>query len=294
MSAPAPLFYLFTTTDFLSPRSHELERHIAALRESETELGAGAIRSFILLQRASDADVEAFRQKAPSFMTVVGSPQRMSLSAARNVLLNLFAQEAGDTVSPDAIGAFPDDDAWYPPGALATLRKVFADAPQLDLAFCRYGSQPQPAGDLSAQLRPASLDEAVKNASSNTIFLRSGLLRDLGGFDENLGLGTPSGGGEDTDYAIRAYFGAKDVVYLDVQMIGHRDKIVEKRQEYFLGSLLAIAKNRGLGPAANRQYLRKIAVGVYYLLRRRMSLSTLVSAVRASLSTTKLRYGIAE
>lgn len=65
------------------------------------------------------------------------------------------------------------------------------------------------------------------------MFLRASLAAQLGHFDETLGLGTPAGSGEDTDYAMRAWHMARRTLYYDAPLIGHRDKDMAGRTRYY-------------------------------------------------------------
>ena len=56
------------------------------------------------------------------------------------------------------------------------------------------------------------------------MFVRGKLIQSGAVFDEGLGVGTPIGGAEDTEFALRAHILATQTMYLDAAVIGHRDK----------------------------------------------------------------------
>jgi hypothetical protein len=87
-------------------------------------------------------------------------------------------------------------------------------------------------------------------------------------FDEQLGVGTPVGGAEDTEFALCAYFLGTQAMYFDAAVVGHRDKSAELRARYYRGGLVAIAtharkKKRGVVV----ELIRKVAVGAWLTLR---------------------------
>jgi hypothetical protein len=171
--------------------------------------------------------------------------------------------------------AFPDDDCWYPPGFLGQVAGLFERHAELDFWFCRYASNPSPAS-LAADPRDATLADMVRNASSNTMFMRGRLVKAIGEFDEGLGVGTPLGGAEDLDYVLRARRKARRAAYCDAALVGHRDKSRELLARYYASSLLVLARYADAAP----EFYRKIAVGFYYALRRRMTLADLGRALR--------------
>jgi glycosyltransferase involved in cell wall biosynthesis len=120
------------------------------------------------------------------------------LARARNAGLAL--------VEADLVG-FPDDDCAYPADLLERVAARFAADPGLDgltgrTADARGGSSARWPRQAAALGR----DTVWHGGNSATTFLRAGLVRRVGSFDERLGLGagTPWASGEDTDYLIRA------------------------------------------------------------------------------------------
>lgn len=267
-----PAVVMFSTCDMQGARSDELQRMIRSVEAVRQKPHQPAIILHLLLQRA--AEVPGF---IPDWVCVQTIPGRVSLSKARNMLI---ARALQDGLDDQAVVTFPDDDAWYPAGVLEHILSRFAAEPMLDLWFCRYGLVP--ALDPAVAERAATLQTVLSYASSNTIVIRGQLLKQLGSFDENLGVGTAAGGGEDTEFASRAYHGARHTRFLDVKAIGHREIDRRIKVRYYAGSLQAIAQNRRLSREAAVALARKLLVGCAYVSRRQMKARELVSVVRTA------------
>lgn len=123
---------------------------------------------------------------------------KKGLSRGRNVAI--------DKIDGDIV-AFPDDDCWYGKRTLSQVVKLFKKT-NLDGVTVKSIDKD---GKLSAgkeSINRLLIDKRnVWNyAISYTMFLRAEVIRSIGYFDEELGVGagTPWGSGEETDYLIRA------------------------------------------------------------------------------------------
>lgn len=267
-------YLLLTTADTLSDRLPEVGRLLDSVDRSRAAR-EGRVTHILLWQRAKPGDALPYADRYP-WLTVLSTPDRVALSKARNMLL--AHPVAAAALAQDGIVAYPDDDAWYPDGFLEKCDEVFS-GPDVGLFFCRYASKPTPVATEHAAVRTASLPDVVAAASSNTIILRTAVAARIGGFDERLGVGTEMGSGEDTDYAFRAFCAAKERVWIDARLVGHRDPVKEMRVRYFNGDLFVLARY-ATSLTGLRLFGRKALVGIYYLATRRMA----VSQFRAALS----------
>jgi hypothetical protein len=269
---------MISTTDALGGRADLLERMLSSV---ETFANAAPLVSqhlLMLVQRA-DCPEQAAGLRPFAFLDAIATSRRLSLSAARNLLI-----ERGRTFGlfhEHSVVLFPDDDCWYPEGALQRITNAFATSPDLDLWFCRYSSSPESMSGYAE--RPARIADVVRMASSNTLVVRGHLLAGGLRFDETLGVGTPDNGGEDTAFAIAAFGRSRNARVLDGPCIGHRDPDREFVARYYRGALLAIARNLDV-PGTWFEMLRKLAVGAVLMLQRRLDVWNFASSTTAALA----------
>ena len=272
---------LLTTCDMGGKRSGELERLMRSVSAAVADTGL-RIRHFLLLQRCGD---NTSVPPLPSHAEVLKIPHRVSLSAARNMLLKRAI--ANGVLNRSRWLAFPDDDAWYPAGLLKSVDTLFELQPELDIFICKYASGPHTLATLPAGVGAAfvpSTRQFVANVSSNTLMMRTELALSTGYFDERLGIGAPISGGEDLDFALRAYTrGCRKALLFSAELVGHRDRMVWVRSRYYAGSLFALCRC-SRNAAVAKEALRKILVGFYLLLRHELTLGEWVSGSRTGLS----------
>jgi hypothetical protein len=253
-----------------------LDRLLGSLDRAINVLPNDNLRLILLVQNCPEGSLQSLAADWPSFVAPISIPNIVSLSAARNMLLG-EAERSGQLKAAEMI-AYPDDDCWYPAETLRTIVDRFRTCPDLDFLFCRYASNPLASGIEPGMILPAQARHVVRNASSNTIFFRGHVVRAIGGFDETLGVGTPNNGGEDVEYAIRAYLNAQKTDYVDAEIVGHRDRDSGLRAKYYRGALLAIGRHAFEDVGIAWEYLRKIAVGVVLTLRGEVKLGDFIGS----------------
>ncbi|CAI8724650.1 glycosyltransferase family 2 protein [Methylocaldum szegediense] len=273
---------LFTTSDSAGGRQDELERMVRSVERAITKSGLRVVQYLLLQRHTPGQPLPAL----PDYIRVTTIPDRVSLSKARNLLFDLAHKDR--LFERSLMVAFPDDDAWYPEGTLETMLALFAQDASLDLAICKYSSSPSVLPSLPLELRtprPASTRAFVANASSNTLFMRASRVAQTGYFDESLGVGAPINGGEDLDYALRAYVSAGErAVWFDAPLVGHRDPHRWLIGHYYAGSLYALARSAALSRGVALQAMRKVLVGIYLLLRRELAWPAFSRALRLAQS----------
>jgi hypothetical protein len=277
---------LISTSDVDAGRTEVLDRMLRSVEAAvETMRPHVSIKVLLLLQKCPEYHYWTVSKTLPPFVQAIPATETLSLSAARNLLLS-YASSNGIIDSKTVVG-FPDDDCWYPHGTLEMIVRLFARSSQLGLWFCRYSSKPVPVDEACRALRAASARDVVREASSNTIFVRGRVLRDDAVFDETLGVGTVNGGGEDTEFALRAYLSSDQSVYLPAPVVGHRDKTPQLRPKYYRGGLIALARHARQQPRIGYELLRKLAVGLYLVLTRQLPIAGFRTAVAAALKSRR-------
>jgi len=272
---------LFATCVVSAERLIALERLLRSLETAARNLaGRADVELSLLIQGSAAPEGDGIALSTPAFVKTSRTPEVVPLSVARNRLLD--AASRARAFDDDCLVAFPDDDCWYPEGALEKVVEAFVGDPSLDFWFCRYGSSPTPVAEVDfAAAAPAKLRHVVRNAASITIFFRGGLFAALGGFDEDLGLGTRHPGGEDVDIAIAAWLRARRSRFLDEALIGHLDKSRNRRNRgrNFEAGLVMLARYAGSG--AFCELARKLMVGACLCARGELSLSQFWRALGA-------------
>ncbi|MGO4440712.1 glycosyltransferase family 2 protein [Rhizobium sp. RAF56] len=274
-----PALVMISTTDMLSDRRKHLSRMIGSVQDFADRNPDVAVRLLLLLQRCDGERLAASGAAFPAWVRLEVIDRRVSLSRARNMLIG----QAWEGLADEDILCFPDDDCWYPAGTLETVCEAFSEEKPLDFWFCRYGAEPESAASFPAR-RPG-LQDTISRASSNTIFVRGRIAKTIGGFDEGLGVGATLMGGEDTDYAIRAYYAARDRRFVDAPVVGHRDPDLQFRTSYYPGSLKAVTRYALRSSAGFSAAARKIAVGGWYVASGHMPFRNYLGALRAVIQT---------
>lgn len=122
---------------------------------------------------------------------------RPSLSGARNLGIR---EAAGQVVG------FPDDDCWYEPDVVEKVLGAFLASETLGGVCVNWAEQSAVHGvPVTGEVLSLGAWRAYRggDASSITLFLRTALLRELGGFDERLGVGQRFGAAEEIDLVLR-------------------------------------------------------------------------------------------
>lgn len=274
--------YLFTTY-IKSDDSGKLKRLVDSLRVYE-DCANISLNHIVLLQNVSVGDIEQLRENInfPSFTTILNVPVIVSLSSARNIMLKYTRDNVPEFILPGSIVGFPDDDCWFPCGLIENISKtMFLE--NLEFLFFKYGNSPEKFSERGC-LIPARYQDVVLNVCSITMFLKSELVNQLGGFNELLGVGAKYNGGEDLNYGLKAFFVSKSSAWFDSKLIGHADKPSGNRGKYYLGSALSLKKFALTSPAAFFIFIRKLVIGVVLVTTFKMQFKKLVLLMRVGSS----------
>jgi glycosyltransferase involved in cell wall biosynthesis len=166
---------------------------------------------------------------------------RRNLSGARNLGLS---KASGEVI------AFPDDDCWYEPTTIQTVRVAFEAHADWSGIVANWVEQsagqakPRSNGLLSQQdwRRYRGGD-----ASSICLFLRATLFAKIGNFDERLGVGQWFGAGEEVDLIFRALAARLVLARCGEVPVHHRFSVGKAAQA---GITFAAMKRRARGTGA--------------------------------------------
>lgn len=256
---------LFTTTDMRSGRDADFWRMV---RSVESNIGPGMVlKHYVLLQRSSEGQCQEIAAGFTYDASVIWRDDRVSLSAARNQMLELA--QADDAFGADGIVAFPDDDCWYPANLLAGMTGLFIANSDISLAICRISLSPVET-PVPLPFAEANFASIVRRSTSNSIFVRTATAAAMEGFDPVLGLGTPNQGGEDTDFALRAALLGKRTAFIDRHLVGHKESDLESVAKYYRGGLYVLARFARQNVMLAYELARKALIGIVLVLQRRL------------------------
>ena len=96
-----------------------------------------------------------------------------------------------------------------------------------------------------------------------------------------------NGGGEDTEFALRAYLSSERAFYLPAPVIGHRDKTPELKPKYYRGGLIALARHARRRPRIEFELARKLAVGLWLVGTRQLPVTAFRNAIAAAVRSRR-------
>ncbi len=232
------------------------------------------LRIGVLLQCAT-AVPEALRARYPTiaWQTV---PRALPAATARNEVLRSLVLADDDHLF------FPDDDAWYPHGSVAHLVEV-SRTRAADVLFVWYDDEPATSdARLAARYEQPSAVDVMRRSGMITIVLTGRCAKKVGLIDERLGLGSPLPGGEDADYAFRAYKAARRALMTRTPLFGHRSLTRDRRSRvremsrYWPGVMFATLKH--LRPSLVPLAAYRLAAGGYLVATGRLPIRSFVAA----------------
>lgn len=184
---------------------------------------------------------------------VVGTPHT-SLSAMRN---------CGARLASGEILGFPDDDCWYEGTTFSAISSAWAllptSAERRRVLVARWHERSSSSG--GAIGNEAAFLTADPQPTAISLLVPRAVFAEVGPFRPDLGLGTRSGGGEETEWCLRAL--AADVPLISV------DDAVVRHDVSFAGGGVAI-RRRARGYAAGVTIGAGCAAG-FAVLRRHSS-----------------------
>jgi len=209
---------------------------VADLDRLLTSLASQSYREFevIVIDQNSDERLMPVLDRAAKLRI-------MHLRCAPGVSL---ARNIGIRAAQGHIIAFPDDDCWYPPQLLATIKAWFEEHPEFSVLLTATRDQD---GQIMAPKFPlkrgaCSKYSILRCAVTFNAFFRAETVRAIGFFREDIGPGTssPYQSSEDIDYLIRPIEHGFAVWYETGLTVYHpnfksRERLLQKVYPYSLG-----------------------------------------------------------
>lgn len=139
-----------------------------------------------------------------------------------------------------------------------------------------FSDEPELTWPESESFKSATPTDAMRRGVSNAFGFKGTVVHRTGFFDETLGLGTPSGGGEDLDYAYRALRQSRVPIISRAKLTGHRSatknfnaRVLEMTRYWETAMYVTLAHfELRLTPLA----VYRFSVGIFFLLTRRITM----------------------
>jgi len=245
-----------------------------------TSLNAQTRTSFelIVVDQSDSDEIEAALRSQGAGYAICHVRSARGLSRARNVGLR-YAR--GDVVG------FPDDDCWYDKGVIEHVARFFK-RPECAVLTGRTVDRDgiESVSAHRAESGFVNRHNVFESGNSSTLFARSAAIRDIGGFDETLGVGaaTPFQSGEETDLLLRLMRKGYTLCY-DRAFTVHHDQTDDSPE-------VTLARIRAYSPGYGR-VLRIHHYGPGYLAKRvsRAALRGAVCLVTGDQQGARQRYG---
>jgi glycosyltransferase involved in cell wall biosynthesis len=218
----------------------------------------------LTLQNVLDFELILVDQNPPGFLSPLVDPfkSRFTINHFHTPKGLSLGRNAGIKAAQGALVAFPDDDCWYRPGTISNIIALFEKNKNHDFITGRTFDNTNipsvsPTFDFET---PITRNNYLLCGNSNAIFARTNAVRQIGGFDERLGVGaaTPFQSGEEADILLRAINEKMSLVY-NPQIIVHHDQVTKLDPKVYIER--AAKYGAGFGALLKKHNFSKIMVG---------------------------------
>ncbi len=172
----------------------------------------------------------------------------MSVRTATSARGAAVGRNVGLALTAAPIVGFPDDDAWYPVGALGEIVAAFAAAPTLaGLCGRQVTSEGQPSMlRWQSEPGPVTSRNFLHTSIMSTMFFRRSWLDRIGPFDENMGVGSASwyGACEESDLLLRVIQAGGEVNY-DPSLLVLQEDPRDEIDHRFVAKMLSYGCGQG-------------------------------------------------
>lgn len=242
----------------------------------------------LLAQDCADFELIVVDQNPPGLLDPLLAPLRgrIALVHLRSRPGLSIARNVGIAAARGQLLAFPDDDCWYPPGLVREVLRRFEGLPELAALTCRTRDQHgrDSNGSFLQQSAAISRSNVWQSGNSNGLFVRARAARQIGGFNEALGVGsgTPFGSGEESDFLLRLLAHGGTARYCH-DMHTHHDQVDAVLDERAL-------RRAGLYARGFGRTLRLNGYPVAFALMRALRSTTAAALALLMLSPRRARF----
>lgn len=256
-------------------------RELRRLLESVVAQAYAPLRVIVIDMNEDDASAEVIEGFSEALEIVHVRVSRRGVSKARNL--------ASERVEADVV-SLTDDDSWLPDGLLLGIGRRFRDEPEIaGVSVMQRDERLRPSnGRWARRPGPITKTNVWGRGVSAGIFVRASALREVGGFDEDLGPGGSWAAGEETDVLIRIVSAGHRVEYDPSLFVHHPDPGHGSAASYQLEQWRRYAQSAG-------HLMRKHRYPLHAVAHRcaRPVLGAVAAAVRGDLAEARIRLAVA-
>lgn len=211
----------------------------------------------IFVDQNEDNRVNSLINEYKEFFDIKHIKSEKGLSKGRNYGLKFCEGE---------IVAFPDDDCYYDDNVLENVVKFFSQNREIDILSIKMTNSNVYGRKINEGVKSQKIDKdnIFSLVASISIFITSKVIKEVDGFDENLGLGADTifQGGEDYDYPLTALSKGFKAYYKNDIVVYHPwdDAKIDKRKD--------LLKNAFNGGASEFYLLNKHNYSQFFKIKR--------------------------
>jgi len=194
------------------------------------------------------------------------------------------ARNTGISKAQGEVIGFPDDDCWYPPDLLEKVSVFLINKPNISGVTGRViDEKGNKLARYAIQGGYLTKYNTWERTSSVSMFMKTPVIRDIGGFDENLGLGAETiyQGGEDIELPIRAVEKGYQIYYEPEIIVYHPGTSTKNKFDWYQR---AFGYGAGIGYVWRKHNFPILRV-MYYLIRPLVG--SMLSLASANLVTAR-------
>lgn len=242
--------------------------------------------------RAGEVEVVLVDQSADGRCIAVAGerPWRVKVQTATSARGASIGRNQGLTMVRSSIVGFPDDDAFFPPGAIARVLDIFAARPALAGVSGQQQTVDGRASMLRWQQNPGQVTHRnfLHTSIMSTMFFRTPWLDRVGNFDEMMGIGAPGWyhAGEESDLVLRVVEAGGEVAY-EPSLVVWQDEPRDVPDDAFVAKMLEYGC--GQGHLWRKRHLSRSLLG-WYVARKLVAATVRTARGQRTLARADLAW----